>query len=48
MAPARSALFKRFFLVALVAGSAVGVRYLQDNRIEVREARFASTESDGH
>jgi len=36
------------FLLAVVIGSFVGVRYLQKNRIEVGEARFVSIDSDGH
>ena len=34
------------FLVALVAGSFLVVRYLQNNRIEVAEARFVSPDRD--
>ena len=34
------------FLVALVAGSFLVVRYLQNNRIEVAEARFVSPGRD--
>ena len=39
--------FLALFLLALVVGSFWGVRYLQNNRIEVGEARFVTTSGDG-
>ena len=40
--------FLAVFLIALVIGAFVGVRYLQKNKVEVGEARFTAQGSDSH
>jgi len=38
--------FLALFLIALVVGTFLGVRYLQRNNVEVGEARFNTTDAD--